>query len=259
MVVELIDRYYGDAPLEHAEARDVSGFTVFVGPPDGWTFSARPRPDRTREYDAAAVSALVSGMTGLGLDPALEWVHERTPSLLDAVLSEGTLTVEETPLMILGDRRPGPEPAGVPVRMIGTSDDDALASSAAVARVAFDPAAPADAGPEARDAVRRPPTPQALALLRSERARTAVAEHPVHGVVAGGRHIAVGDVTEIVAVATLPAFRRTGLAAAVTRRLVDDALERGCTTVFLTASSPAVATLYQGLGFTRIATGYAAS
>ena len=53
-------------------------------------------------------------------------------------------------------------------------------------------------------------------------------------------------------------FRRRGLAAAVTRALVDHATSLGARTVFLTASSPDVARLYAGLGFERIGTGYAA-
>ena len=58
--------------------------------------------------------------------------------------------------------------------------------------------------------------------------------------------------------ATLPAFRRRGLAAQVTRALVAHAIATGNDTVFLTASSEDVARLYAGLGFERIATGYAA-
>jgi ribosomal protein S18 acetylase RimI-like enzyme len=261
-----LERYYDGAPREHAEAQHVGGFTVFVGEPGGWTFSARPTLQGTEEYageyageyDAAAVAALVSRMSELDLTPALEWIHETTPSLRDAVLAEGSLVVEETPLMVLEERRASRVPSGITVRMLEAPDDEVFVAFNAVARVAFDDSAPDDAGSEARDAARRPLAPQATELLRAGRARVAVAEHPEHGVVAGGRHIARDGVTEIVAVATLPAFRRTGLAAAVTDLLIGDAHDRGCDTVFLTASSPAVAALYRGLGFTEVATGYAA-
>lgn len=258
MTLGLIDRYYDGAPRDHAEAQEAGGFTIYVGEPGGWTFSARPRLGWTGQYDAAGVAELLARMADLELPLAIEWVHETAPSLRDAVLAEGSLEVEETPLMLLGERRAPREPDGVRTRMLGPGDEEAFVASNAVARIAFDESASSDAGPEARDAVRRPPSPAALALLRAGKARVAVAEHPEHGVVAGGRHIEGDGATEIVGVATLPAFRRTGLAAAVTEVLIDDALQRGCETVFLTASSPPVAALYAGLGFERVGTGYVA-
>ena len=257
-MLELIDRYYDGAPRDHAQAQELGGFTIFVGEPGGWTFAARPRLGWTDGYDAAAVAALVSRMSELGLPAALEWVAETAPSLREAVLAEGSLEVEETPLMVLGRRRPSPAPEGVRVRMVGPDDEEAFVASNAVARVAFDDSSAPDAGSGERDAVLRPPSAPALELLRSGRARIAVAEHPDHGVVAGGRHIERDGVTEVVGVATLPAFRRRGLAAAVTQALIDDAVGRGCETVFLTASSPAVAALYAGLGFEQVGTGYVA-
>ncbi len=258
MILELLDRYYDGAPRDHAEAQEVGGFTVFVGEPGGWTFSARPQLGWEGEYDASAVAALVARMTELGLPPVLEWVHDTAPSLLDAVTADGSLEVDETPLMVLGERRLTRAPDEVRVRMIGPDDEEAFVASNAVARVAFDDSSANDAGAEARDQARRPPSSTALSLLHAGTARVAVAEHPQHGVVAGGRHIEREGVTEVVGVATLPAFRRTGLAAAVTQLLIDDALDRGCSTVFLTASSPAVAALYSGLGFERVGTGYVA-
>lgn len=257
-MLDEIERYYDAAPREHAEAQEVAGFTIFVGPPGGWTFAARPQRGWSGEYDAAAVAALLSRMTELGLPPEVEWVHELAPSLREAVLADGTLDVQETPLMVLGELAPAAPMEGVQIRMLGPADEDAFASFNGVARLSFDPSAPAGAGPAERDAVRRPPSPQALEMLRSGRARVAVVEHPEHGVLAGGRHIERDGVTEVVGVATLPAFRRSGLASAVTQVLVDDAEERGCRTVFLTASSPAVAALYSGLGFERVGSGYVA-
>jgi GNAT superfamily N-acetyltransferase len=75
-----------------------------------------------------------------------------------------------------------------------------------------------------------------------------------YGPVAVGSHIPVGDVTEIVGVATLPAVRRQGLGGAVTSALVDDALEHGAEVVFLSAGSDDIARVYHRLGFRRIGT-----
>ncbi len=75
-----------------------------------------------------------------------------------------------------------------------------------------------------------------------------------YGPAAAGMHQPIGDVTEIVGVATLPAVRRQGLGGAVTGALVEDALEGGTGTVFLSAGSEAIARVYGRLGFRRAAT-----
>jgi predicted GNAT family acetyltransferase len=59
-------------------------------------------------------------------------------------------------------------------------------------------------------------------------------------------------------VATLPAFRRRGIAAALTSELVRDAFERGAEVVFLSAGDVSIARVYERAGFRRIATACAA-
>jgi predicted GNAT family acetyltransferase len=65
--------------------------------------------------------------------------------------------------------------------------------------------------------------------------------------VAAGRHQPVGDVTEIVGVATVPEARQRGIAGALTARLVEDA---AADIVFLSAGEEA-ARVYARLGFER--------
>ena len=79
-----------------------------------------------------------------------------------------------------------------------------------------------------------------------------------HGPVATGMHQPVDGVSEVVGVATLPAVRRQGLGGAVTGALVEDALARGVTTVFLSAGSEDIARVYARLGFRRVGTAYVA-
>jgi predicted GNAT family acetyltransferase len=82
----------------------------------------------------------------------------------------------------------------------------------------------------------------------------------VAGVVASvGWHQPLEGASEIVGVATLPAFRRRGLGAAVTATLVADALERGIELVFLSADDERVARVYAKVGFERVGTACAAS
>jgi RimJ/RimL family protein N-acetyltransferase len=74
------------------------------------------------------------------------------------------------------------------------------------------------------------------------------------GAVGGGSHNPRGDVSEMVGVGVLPAFRRRGLAAAVAHLLSREALDNGVTTVFCGAESLDVARIYERVGFRRIGT-----
>lgn len=73
-------------------------------------------------------------------------------------------------------------------------------------------------------------------------------------VVGGGSHIPLGEVSEVVGVAVLPAYRRRGLAGHLTYVLADDARRCGVTTVFCSAQSDDVARVYEAVGFRRVGT-----
>jgi ribosomal protein S18 acetylase RimI-like enzyme len=256
-----LERYYDAVPRRFARVEECGPFTLFLGEPGGWVYYARPRLGGDGPFDAPAVSAALARLREHGLPEVVEWVHETTPGLLDAVRAEASLQVEEIPLMVL-DGEPGRValPAGVTVRLLTARDGDALAAASAVSGVAF--AAPGTArgeqGPAERDAETRPSRQRVLDLLAEGAVRVAVAEAERDGVVATGRVMPVDGVAEIVGVATLPSARRQGLGAAVTAALVDDARSAGVSTVFLTASSEAVARVYARIGFRRVGTGYAA-
>ena len=64
----------------------------------------------------------------------------------------------------------------------------------------------------------------------------------------------VGDVAEVVGVATLPSARRRGYASQLTASLARDALQHGADLVFLSAGDDDVARLYSKVGFRRIGT-----
>ena len=74
------------------------------------------------------------------------------------------------------------------------------------------------------------------------------------GVVALGSHQPIGAVSEVAGITTLPAYRRRGIAAALTHFLALDARQRGSTTVFLSAGDEEIGRVYQRVGFRRIGT-----
>lgn len=263
-VLVAVERYLDGVPRRHARVEDVGPFTVFLGDPQGWTFCARPRLGRNRGFDVPSLSSALARLAEAGLPPVLEWVHESAPALLDVVRADGGLGVEEIPLLVLGDLRPPrPLPPGVTVRVLDpatSSDVGALAQARAVTRLAFDTGGTdaGEAGTSERDELVEPVPPPLVEAVRRGDAVWAVAEDRERGVLACGRHLPLGGTTEVAGVATLPAARRPGLGAAVTVALVEDARDRGVETVFLTASSARVASLYEGLGFLPVGTGYVA-
>lgn len=256
-----LERYYDTVPRRFARTEEHGPFTLFLGEPGGWVYYARPRLGGHGPFDAEAVASAMARLRALGLPEVVEWVHETTPTLLDAVRAEGSLEVEEIPLMVLpGELTPVELPPGVTVRMLTSADAGAVAAAAAASHVGFGAAGTArgDAGLRERDAAVKPASERVLSLLDEGAVRIAVAESETHGVLATGRTLPVDGVTEVMGVATLPSARRQGLGAAVTAALVDDARALGVSTVFLTASSEDVARVYSRIGFRRVGTGYTA-
>jgi predicted GNAT family acetyltransferase len=135
--------------------------------------------------------------------------------------------------------------------------DDDLASLSAVAAIAFD--APGnekgEAGP-AEVAVAASGVEPATTDLWRERIAAGLsvtAFATIEGApVAVGTHQPLDGVTEVVGVGTLPAVRRRGLGAAITSALVEDAVERGVETIFLSAGDGSIARVYARVGFRMI-------
>jgi ribosomal protein S18 acetylase RimI-like enzyme len=195
----------------------------------------------------------------LGVPEALEWIHDRLPGLLD-VARGARMKVKQVPLMVLGEgrwRTPEP-PDGIVVRLLKPGDR-ALAGMGAVTYLGFGHPGTAlgEAGPAERDASAVGQSAVELDYL-SDRIRNGLTQPAVAedegGVLSGGSHQPVGDVSAIVGVATLPSARRRGLAGLVTARLVEDARERGADVIFIEAEDADVARIYGRLGFERIGT-----
>ena len=258
-----LETYYDAVPRRFAQTQECGPFTLFLGEPGGWVYYARPRLGETTAITAEDVVAAADQLRDRGLPQTIEWVHETTPTLLDAVRAAGSFELEELPLLALDgdlDVTVPPLPDGVTVRLLGPVDGEAVSAATAVSHVGFaaEGTARGDAGPAERDAAAKPAQQRVLDLLADGGVRIAVAEQAGHGVVSTGRTLPVGDVTEVMGVATLPSARRQGLGAAVTAALVADTRDLGLRSVFLTASSEDVARVYAGIGFRRVGTGWAA-
>ncbi len=253
---EVLETYLDAGPLSAAEPERVGKFTLFrpLGP---WRFYARPMVGLTEDIVASDVELLRRRQRDLNLPEKIEWVVQTTPSLSDAARESG-LSVVEYPLLVReGGGRPDVQPPeGVSIRLIEAGDRD-FARAHAVAAVGFgaEGTAVGTEGARERDAHAAEYRPDVLDFMRG-RTRDGLsisyAALDETGPIAIGTHQPVGDVTEIVGVATLPAARRRGLAAAVTAALVADAARRGVGTMMLSADSDDVARIYERVGFKRI-------
>lgn len=249
-----IDAYLDAVPRAACRTEAIGPFTLFVNDAPGWRYYARPSPG-AGSITAEHVREVRAREREVGMPEAIEWVRELAPAVGPAARGAG-LEVESHPLMHLP---PGAfaasAPADADVRLVAGRDD--LARISAVQAVAFANAGTARgaAGTDEVVAIAREADPAVTAFLaeRIERGLTITAAAFVDGEpVAAGAHQPVDGATEVVGVGCLPAFRRRGLAAAVTSLLVADALERGVTTVCLSADDEDVERLYARLGFRTV-------
>jgi ribosomal protein S18 acetylase RimI-like enzyme len=255
-VLAELEVYYDAVPRSAARWEQIGPFTLFTKIGAGWPYYARPTLG-TNAFSADDVLRVRARQRELGVAEAFEWVAETTPALQPAA-EAGGLAVTRHPLMVLGEltvASPGIS-CGVEVRLVTSEDDLALLN--AIGHVAFGAPGTA-AGPQgvenARAAADRNPAALSLQSDRLRDTKTVMAVALVDGQPVGiGSHNPVGLVSEVVGVAVLPAFRRRGIASALTRRLVADALQRSVNTVFLSADDATVARIYRRVGFREVGT-----
>ena len=256
-----IERYYDSVPRSVCDVEQVGPFTVFVSR-GGWPFYARPSLGwQPGQATSADVRAVLDRQLALDVPQAFEWLTPVAPDLATACRDAG-LEVVEYPLLVHHDPTAVAIPDGIRIRRLA-ADDDAVAAGQVVAQLGFaaEGTSRGEVGPAERDAIVSTrdsgASDQLRGLIDDGRSVYVVAEDE-HGVLCSGGHNLVGDVTEVVGVATLPSARRLGLAAAVTDTLVADAIRRGIEVIFLSADSDDVARVYERVGFRRITTSGAA-
>lgn len=257
-----LDAYLDAAPRSDCEPVAVGPFTLFVSRTP-WPYYARPTVGRRDPIAGADLDALARACAERGVELAIEWVHEVHPELAGVAKGHG-LEVSSHALMTAAAADVSAPPVdGVTVRVVEAADP-ALTAGRAVADVAFTAGGTAT-GPEGaaeRDRFEAGLAADLVAHLRdrTERGRTvtAVVESPQDGVVAVGSYQPVGELAEVMAVATVPSARRRGLAGAVTALLARHASDAGVRTLLLSAQDDAVARVYARVGFRQVGTAHAA-
>lgn len=252
-----VDRYCDAVPRSAATVEEHGSLRLFV--PTGASFHPwYARPSGAGPVSAADLDAVLRRQRELQLPQVLEWVDGRPPGLADLAAAAG-LRLERHPLLVARSDELLPLEGQVVVRPPG----DDLARAEAVAEVGFAHLG-TEVGEEGVESLATVPAPDPEALARRA-ARVAkgqpyvVAAYVDGAPVARGGCTVVGGTAEITGVATLPAYRRQGLAAAVTAVLAEDAVRRGAELIWLGATDDAVARVYSRLGFRQVGVACAAS
>lgn len=254
--LDRLDAYFDAVQRDSADVEPVGPFTLFVSRAP-YPLYARPRHGERPEIGPADLETLSARCADVGMPLAVEWIEQVTPSLRDMATAAG-LAVRRYPLLALDADRFTPVAPPPGVELAEAADAGSLRTARAVAHVAFghDGTAVGEAGVAARDEQAARTDVDHLRWFVDDAAAgrtvTVGAAVPGAGVVASGLVKPVGDTAEIMGVATLPAYRRRGLGAAVTSALVAAAIARGATLLLLSADGDDVARVYERLGFTRV-------
>jgi predicted N-acetyltransferase YhbS len=254
-LLDRVERYFAAAPLPDGRIETAGGLDVPLGDP-AWPYPARPRPG-AGPVTPDDVRAAVALQEAAGLPPALEWVCETNPELAAAARAAG-LEVDERPLLVADAPVDLVLPPEVRLYLVG-ADDPALPRYLHLRAAAFaEPGGSADVGSAPAEG-----WAEGQAELAVLRERLAAGRTVMMVAVENGEPVAVGshqpvdvddiEVSEIVALATLPRRRGRGLGAGLASALVAHARETA-DLVFLTAGDDDVARVYERVGFARLGT-----
>jgi ribosomal protein S18 acetylase RimI-like enzyme len=221
-------------------------FTVGLDPHSDDPMRNYAVPDNGACPDAGDIDALIAFFRRSHRIPRLEYIEEDAPRAWPALAAAGFTLECRTPVMIATPDTPltPRSPAGVSIRHAASDAD--LTAAATVQHHAYQ--------------VPYPPGPHDIARLTRLIQRggiIAIAVDEASGTVTGTGLTDVADdrpgVGELAAVGVLNAFRRRGIASAISAHLARAAHSQGISLVFLEAE-PEEEQIYRRTGFTDAAT-----
>ncbi len=235
-----VQPYLRTVAAQGRETEVIGPFHAHFNPASAGEGSNYAIPADGTEPTDADVAALVAAFERRDRRPRLEFLPATSPTC-EAVLERAGFEIELRTVVMTC--RPGelvvpPPTPGLTLHVVGPdADDDTLTATLAVQAAAF-----GDAGV----------TPERIALARRWLDRWTTVLARVDGEPAGvGMSLDVhGATTELVGIATSAAFRRRGVAGAVTAELTRRVHARGAECVFLTPGDAGAGRVYARAGFT---------
>lgn len=236
---------------QNMEAVAVPPFTCFFNPDDpdpGFNFGI-PHVSQTADW-TEGIHHLGNLFRNRRRTPRLEYIQEYAPGLAPALEAEGYALELRSTLMLCTPEALRTVPAPTHARLAPIQESDPLSmiqDFMTVQRRSFG----------AEDAA-------APSLQEAWQFRSRLSRVRFFAGLYGDQMVSVASlmqvhdrVTEIAGIATLPGYRRRGLATALTAAVAAVAFTEGAEAVFLTAGSPEAGRVYEGVGFKPIGHGLA--
>ncbi|MGD0410056.1 MAG: GNAT family N-acetyltransferase [Candidatus Limnocylindrales bacterium] len=184
-------------------------------------------PDDGAEPSARDVTELIDAYVHRGLKPRLEYIPDLAPAVEPALIAAGFKAEGRLALMGFGPDDPGSAVVPAGIELVAPDSDGDLHAVRLVQHEAYEEAD--QPGEQEVRSLRRSLASGGGAVL----ARTVVDRIPVG---AGEYTPIVDGVTEVTSIGVRPAYRRRGIAAAMTSWLARAAHASAATTLFLMAS-----------------------
>lgn len=237
-----IQSYLRVAASHQRDTERIGSFLATFTPANDNPFLNYAIPDDYATPSAADVAALVATYEKRSLKPRLEYIAQLAPAVEGVLLDAGFSVEGHLPLMTCapGAERILPIPPGIEL-VLPVSDADLL-SIVTVQYEAYSNSAP---DPKAVTRLRNSLAAGGIAVL----ARIAATGEPIG---AGVCSVPSNQTTEIAGIGVRAAFRRRGVAGALTTRLVKEAFAAGISIPFLMAAHEAEARIYARAGFSVI-------
>jgi ribosomal protein S18 acetylase RimI-like enzyme len=238
-----IQAYLRHAASYRRETRRIGPFLATFDPAATSPYLSYAIPDEGAVPHRMEIVEMVAAYADRNRTPRLEYLPALAPEAEPALLAAGFTVEARIPIMACrpADALPQPTPDGIELLVPRT--DDEFAGLITVQREAFADDEPVT--PAAVDRLRTMVADGALAVLARDTTTGAAAG-------AGGGSVIVDGSTELVGLAVREAYRRRGIAAAVTGELSRLADQAGVTTAFLTPGGDVAERVYAGVGYHRI-------
>ena len=213
-------------------------FSILFAPGDRNPYANYAIPDDGAQPTATEIATLEETFRARKRRPRLEYVPSASPAVEAALTAAGFAVELRPPLMTRRGDAPAQNPIPDGFDLLFADDEARLADAVRVVAEAFD-------GDEADfQWLKRAPE-------RGDRVVVAYQRETGEPAGAGAFLAAIDGVTEVVGIGTRPAFRRRGLARAVTAVLSEAAFAAGCHLTWLSAAGEAQSEIYARAGYER--------
>jgi ribosomal protein S18 acetylase RimI-like enzyme len=234
-----IQSYLRFAASQQRDTEQIGPFLATFNPHSANPFLNYAIPDEAATPSLNDIKALIAAYESRGRKPRLEYVATLAPAVEEALVAAGFTVEGRLPLMTCtpGSERSLPVPPDIEL-IVPVSDAQMLATVTAQNEAYGESKPSPEDGKRLRDRLAL----GEIAVL----ARVASTGEPAG---AGVCTVPGNQTTEIAGIGVRVAFRRRGIAAALTTRLVREAFDAGVTVAFLIAAHQEEVRIYTRAGF----------